>query len=948
MVRRLTLLLVVSAPVGLLTVFGPPRLVAPSSPDANFDLPDADTPIVAIRGQALAEHEEPLPPGARVRFGSTRFRDPKGLDRWQAQVAGPYFVSQDDGKLNLTDIASGRRVWNQPLQNRGGDLDFPCVTARPDGRLVVWNFGDIPKSRIVARVSEAISDPAQPIRFVTTLRIPEATGADSVDAVFFPEERSEIWVLAKGIHAFDASSGQHLRHVRTKNRILALDRRGTRFLTSSEHDPRFQPELLCGSFRLPTFSFRPKALPEPTMAGKPRLRRLMRDGLERDTNTLTLMVANARTGESVFAIAIPRVSRYEASHLDLSPDGRYLSFEADSCLTVFDIDREKPILELDTWEGDRNGRRQQISESWFSDDGRRFTVTGIEIGEIQFDLTTGLEVTPQGERPMKAGWFGLGRRNAVVSEEGVLRRPTNEPPPPGYARVVLAYSPELRLIAIGDATGRLDIWQQDGRLVRSLPGGGKAICAVAFSQNGQQVAACDHDRVMRIWTVKDWRESDRFEVPAAYDKLYPEHLIFSPDGRQLLVSRDDIMTLWDFETRKWLWDIAGFHPLSTSSRPAFVPDGSRIMFPSQNAWVDPQAGQLVPAIAGSDMGQHMTMFRWDEEYGPSDEAMGLSADGSHFAYISEKGFLQTKSVLGASSQKFPESKTVRKKHGILRYSPDGHRLVTCDDRGHAHVWEVASGQLAFTLTYPDGAIHDVHFGNDGRTLITSNHREVIVWDLLENREPVTDPWTDLGHDAPRAEQARRALLANPDAAVDMLRVKLRPAAPLSETDIGRLIRSLDADDYRSRDKAAAGLLAAGRRVLPWLKAAKLTSPEGIARQAALEQRLAAGLTPNELRQVRGIEVLEQINTPAARKLIDQLTTGDPAAVATEEARRSIRASQLSTGADRPGNNGNSSKSRARQSATTSRPLVSPSLANTTYRAEPMTTPTGKDRGSTTR
>src|SRR5262245_38445083 len=120
MIRRLVLSLIVAAPFVLLVVFGPPRPAAPGVPDSSFDLPGADTPIVAIRGQPLAEHEESLPPGARVRFGSTRFRHPKGLDRWQAEIAGPYFLSQDDGGLTLTDIATGRRVWNQPTRP-GGD-----------------------------------------------------------------------------------------------------------------------------------------------------------------------------------------------------------------------------------------------------------------------------------------------------------------------------------------------------------------------------------------------------------------------------------------------------------------------------------------------------------------------------------------------------------------------------------------------------------------------------------------------------------------------------------------------------------------------------------------------------------------------------------------------------------------------------------------------------------
>jgi hypothetical protein len=270
-----------------------------------------------------------------------------------------------------------------------------------------------------------------------------------------------------------------------------------------------------------------------------------------------------------------------------------------------------------------------------------------------------------------------------------------------------------------------------------------------------------------------------------------------------------------------------------------------------------------------------------EELGPV-----LAPDVSGIARIDGGGVIHVSpGVLGDAFRPFPGSAGVAKRHGLLRFSPDGRRLVTCDDAGHAHVWEVASGQLAFTLTYPDGAIHDVRFGRDGRTLITSNHREVIVWDLLLLGEPVADPWAQLKEAAPRAEMARRALLADPAGAVELIRRQLRPAAPVDAAAVGRLLTELDGPDYRGRERAAAGLRAVGRRVLPALRQAKLESVEGSSRLAALAKELSAGPTPEELRQIRSVEVLEQIDSPAARGLIEELAAGDPGAVLTEEANK---------------------------------------------------------------
>jgi hypothetical protein len=47
--------------------------------------------------------------------------------------------------------------------------------------------------------------------------------------------------------------------------------------------------------------------------------------------------------------------------------------------------------------------------------------------------------------------------------------------------------------------------------------------------------------------------------------------------------------------------------------------------------------------------------------------------------------------------------------------------------------------------------------------------------------------------------------------------------------------------------------------------------------------LEAGLTPSERRELRGIEILEQIDSPEAREWIGRLALGDRAAVITEEA-----------------------------------------------------------------
>src|SRR5262249_8490689 len=136
--------------------------------------------------------------------------------------------------------------------------------------------------------------------------------------------------------------------------------------------------------------------------------------------------------------------------------------------------------------------------------------------------------------------------------------------------------------------------------------------AIGFSASGQRLAACDRDLVVRIWTVGSWRECDQFHVPADHDELHPEHLVFSPDERQLLVSRVDIVALWDFGTRGWVWDSPGHNYSSRSSPPAFDTDGSRIMIPAENSWIDAQTGKTHSAY-GDTHRNSLMVYRLDKE-----------------------------------------------------------------------------------------------------------------------------------------------------------------------------------------------------------------------------------------------------------------------------------------------------------------------------------------------
>jgi hypothetical protein len=94
-----------------------------------------------------------------------------------------------------------------------------------------------------------------------------------------------------------------------------------------------------------------------------------------------------------------------------------------------------------------------------------------------------------------------------------------------------------------------------------------------------------------------------------------------------------------------------------------------------------------------------------------------------------------------------------------------------------------------------------------------------------------------------------------------------------------LVRDLDAEEYAVREKASAELVKMGQAAHPALrKALESESPE-VRRRAAnlLEQKgEAPPLSPEELRAMRIVEVMQKIGTPATRPALVRLAAGSPA------------------------------------------------------------------------
>jgi hypothetical protein len=93
------------------------------------------------------------------------------------------------------------------------------------------------------------------------------------------------------------------------------------------------------------------------------------------------------------------------------------------------------------------------------------------------------------------------------------------------------------------------------------------------------------------------------------------------------------------------------------------------------------------------------------------------------------------------------------------------------------------------------------------------------------------------------------------------------------------LADLDSDSFNQREKATAALAGLGDRAGPALRSAlKEASPEARRRIQELLDKLAEGrLSPDELRGLRSVEVLERVGNEEARHVLEEIAKGMPEA-----------------------------------------------------------------------
>jgi len=233
-------------------------------------------------------------------------------------------------------------------------------------------------------------------------------------------------------------------------------------------------------------------------------------------------------------------------------------------------------------------------------------------------------------------------------------------------------------------------------------------------------------------------------------------------------------------------------------------------------------------------------------------------------------------------------------------SPDGRLLAT--GGGTVRLVETATGRVLATLPAGHrGGVSALAFSPDGRTLATGGaDSTILLWDcaavrrLEPPRRDVTLPelWKALAATDPATGwNAIDELAGKPADALRLLQENLKPVRAEDVTGLKRRIQELEDRRFAARQRATQELETT---LAEWefvFREAILAEPVLEVRRRLETIREAPALrqfSPEAVRALRGVQVLERIGTVEARRLLKQLADGLPGARLTQDAKDSLR------------------------------------------------------------
>ncbi len=814
----------------------------------------------------VAEGDDPLPAGSALRFGTARFRYGWDVKTLAVSPDGKAAFATNDNHLPVVfDLGTGRVRFTMDI----GSIEVGKYS--PDGKALVLRQGYDLYVRDAATGKE-----------LRTIHGPRTDSWGSQLLEVTPDGKAvAVTSRQKFIHLIDFETGNAIRDFSLENPESAL------------------PASFAGV---------------QAVAFTPDGKRMASGGYENDKDNYFARIWDVETGKELRRAMLGKAG-YGVGCLAFSPDGKTLATlgtQAGVILRLFDVEtgKERKAFPKD---GDRrtepgsiafspDGKTvaaargsvrlydtatgeerlcidQRASHLHFTDGGK--TLTGAVSGAIyRWDTATGKLLTPEagdsaveqvlvsadGRRVVTRGqggdahiWDGatgkhLRRFEATLWQSGMAISPDGRllAWPIDDDNVTFTVPQEPRSNIYGSRVRLYDIAAD--KVIDRFPAFKGAAQDVAFTGDGKKLVNVDsYGGTVRIWDVEAGKEERSFSVmlAAPKGKVYRVHRpTLSPGGRVAaltyeeadtdgierlgrgLIGPPQIVRLWDVASGKERPPLDGGDPIAG----AFSPDGRLVVTHGGNFVFETATGRRVAALP-------------DEPY-----------------------------VWAAA------------------FSRDGRLLATAITGGVIQLWEVATWTKRNEFKGYEGQSVTLAFGPGGRLFTGNVDTTTLAWDTKPPRAAASvsleSAWADLAtREAAVSFRTAGRFLATPAETVKLFAVTIKPAAALDPKRVQRLIADLGADEFAVREAASKALLDLDEQAVPHLEAALTGAASAEVRDRVkriLDQKRATPLALDQLRQLRGVTVLEQIADGDAKALLKKWAAGPVGAMLTTEAAAALQ------------------------------------------------------------
>jgi WD40 repeat protein len=801
---------------------------------------------------------DPLPVGARARLGTLRFRTTARIRDAELSPDGKLIaVAALDGSIRFLDAATGKqvRLLTVLINSYAQSLSFS-----PDGKVLAV----VDRSRIqlwdttTGRAGHALS-----------------VAQAEISSVVFSGDSKFVTACTKG---------------RVQKKSLLVWETATGKVVASLNVLHNQVQRVALSADGKLLAVTGERQEVPDQPGKAEEARR------------TIQLWDVVKGQELHSLTVDRGT---FSNVAFAPDGKTLAATwGNSTLIFWNVADGKEVR--------RCARRHGDYDSFaYSPDGK-YLAAGSSNGVVQlWDAVTGQRLSQY---------------------EG----------PPNYVRA--SFSNDGKVLACGYIGKTVFIYDLLGRkLLTPALGHSDAVAGLAFRTSGKQLVSAGTDGFLCTWDPVTGREVSRLGLPGSLGNR--DYIFLSPDGRHLLATEAHETQLCETATGK---EVLSLEDSRWALTAAFSSDSSRVAVPTAldptartvavrvyeiatgrqlrelvlNGEIFSLAftpdGKAMAVELVPDRNSTLQLHVWDLTTGKERwqtkladgrlRALAFAPDGKRLITSGADGVV--KLWEGATGRELRGLTTPRAEEvTTVQFSPDGRLIAAAylmtDKTSLLRVWEMASGTPRHEFAGHNDEVLTLCFAPDGKTLASGSvDTTVLLWDLtgrtgeaLPKSKPSADVldtlWETLNDvDGRAAFQAMRRLEAAPAEAVALLtkHVKAVEGKGSDADSITRLIAALDADDFELRQKAAKDLEALGKTAEEPLKKALAKKPSAEAKRAIeelLDKMKDKGGPPLELvRPLRAVEILENLGTPEARKVLESLAKGQaeaPLTVAAKEA-----------------------------------------------------------------